>query len=134
MAQTRFTGPVVSDNGFVGSITLTDIVGDTLTISGATALNGGLTMDTNKFVVANTSGNTTIGGTLGVTGLITATGGVSGVIGATGPAAATVTTLTASGATTFSNATVKMTALPTSDPTVAGALWIDGTTLKVSAG
>jgi hypothetical protein len=31
-------------------------------------------------------------------------------------------------------ATLKLTALPTSDPTVAGALWNDGGTVKVSAG
>ena len=41
---------------------------DSLTVTGATALNGGLTMDTNKFTVADTSGNTAIAGTLDVTG------------------------------------------------------------------
>ena len=46
-------------------------VGGTFTVTGATTLNGGLTMDTDKFVVANTTGNTSIGGTLGVTGLST---------------------------------------------------------------
>ena len=49
----------------------------TLTISGATALNGGLTMDTNKFTVADTSGNTSIAGTLGVTGATTLSGGAT---------------------------------------------------------
>ncbi len=39
-----------------------------MTVSGATALDGGLTMDTNKFTVANTSGNTAIAGTLEVDG------------------------------------------------------------------
>ena len=43
-------------------------VGGTFTVTGATALNGGLTMDTNKFTVADTSGNTAIAGTLAVTG------------------------------------------------------------------
>jgi len=43
-------------------------VGGTFTVTGATALNGGLTMDTNKFTVADTSGNTAIAGTLDVTG------------------------------------------------------------------
>ena len=43
----------------------------TLTVTGATTLNGGLTMDTNKFTVADTSGNTSIAGTLGVTGVTT---------------------------------------------------------------
>jgi len=39
-----------------------------VTVSGATALNGGLTMDTNKFVVADGTGNVTTQGTLGVAG------------------------------------------------------------------
>ena len=48
--------------------------------------------------------------------------------------AVTATTLTATGVVTLSNASIKMTALPTSDPVVAGALWNDAGTLKVSAG
>jgi len=47
-----------------------------ITASGAVALNGGLTMDTDKFTVADTTGNTSIGGTLGVTGVVTANAGV----------------------------------------------------------
>src|SRR3990167_11293825 len=43
----------------------------TLGVTGATALDGGLTMDTNKFTVADTSGNTAIAGTLSVTGVTT---------------------------------------------------------------
>ena len=74
MANTTFTGPVVSQNGFVGNIT----------------------------------------------------GSTTGAVAAT--------TLTASGAVVLSNASIKMTALPTSDPAVAGALWNDAGTLKVSAG
>ena len=46
----------------------------TLTVTGATVLNGGLTMDTDKFTVADTTGNTSIGGTLAVTGNQTNTG------------------------------------------------------------
>ena len=42
-----------------------------LTVTGATQLNGGLTMDTNKFTVADGSGDTTIAGTLSVTGNVT---------------------------------------------------------------
>ena len=42
-----------------------------LTVTGVTALNGGLTMDSNKFTVADTSGNTAIAGTLVVTGATT---------------------------------------------------------------
>jgi hypothetical protein len=43
----------------------------TLTVTGATVLNGGLTMDSTAFTVADTTGNTSIGGTLGVTGTTT---------------------------------------------------------------
>ena len=45
-----------------------DTIGGTLTVTGATVLNGGLTMDTNKFIVADNTGNTSIAGTLSVTG------------------------------------------------------------------
>jgi len=45
-----------------------------LTVTGATQLNGGLTMDTNAFTVANTTGNTSIAGTLTVTGEVTGAG------------------------------------------------------------
>ena len=41
---------------------------------------------------------------------------------------------TITGSKTLSNAVVKMTNLPTSDPGVAGQLWRDGTDLKVSVG
>ena len=44
-----------------------------LTVSGATALNGGLTMDSNKFTVADTSGNVGTAGTLAVAGNTTIT-------------------------------------------------------------
>ena len=74
MSTTTFSGPVVSQNGFVGTVT------------GAVA----------------------------------------------GPVAAT--TLTASGVTALTNASVSMTALPTTNPAVAGRLWNDAGTLKVSAG
>ena len=39
-----------------------------LAVSGGTALNGGLSMDTDKFVVADGTGNTAIAGTLDVVG------------------------------------------------------------------
>ena len=41
---------------------------------------------------------------------------------------------TITGAKTLSNAVVKMTNLPTSDPGVAGQLWNSSGTLKISAG
>ena len=46
-------------------------IAGTLEVTGATALNGGLTMDTKKFTVADTTGNTAIAGTLDVTGAAT---------------------------------------------------------------
>jgi len=46
-------------------------VAGTLVVTGATTLNGGLAMDSNKFTVADTSGNTSIGGTLAVSGTTT---------------------------------------------------------------
>ena len=46
----------------------------TLTVAGTTALNGGLTINTDKFIVASSTGNTTIAGTFGVTGDTTMTG------------------------------------------------------------
>ena len=44
-----------------------------LTVSGATALNGGLTMDSNKFTVADTSGDVATAGLLAVAGNTTIT-------------------------------------------------------------
>jgi hypothetical protein len=49
---------------------------DGLTVTGATALNGGLSMDATAFTVADTSGNTVIGGTLLLTGTATLNGGL----------------------------------------------------------
>ena len=51
-------------------------------MTGATALNGGLTMVSNKFVVTDTTGNTAIAGTLDVTGA-TALSSTATVTGAT---------------------------------------------------
>ena len=57
-----------------------------LTVAGVTALNGGLTMDSNKFTVADTSGNVATAGTLAVTGTSALTGNttVGGTMGITG--------------------------------------------------
>jgi len=63
-------------------------------------------------------------------GPVVSQSGFDGAIGGTTPAAAVVTTLTAS-------STVIMSGLPTADPSVAGALWIDtgaARVVKVSAG
>ena len=75
----------------------------TLLVTGMTTLNGGLTMDTNKFTVADTTGNTGIGGTLNVTG------------------AAVLSSTLSAGATTLASASV------------TGALTVDTTTLVVDA-
>lgn len=45
-----------------------DAVSATLTVTGATALDGGLTMDTNKVIIADTTGNATFAGTMDITG------------------------------------------------------------------
>lgn len=47
----------------------------TLTVTGATELNGGLAMDTNKFTVADTTGNTLVAGTFDADGDATLSGG-----------------------------------------------------------
>ena len=94
-----------------------------LTVAGVTALNGGLTMDSNKFTVANTSGNTAIAGTLAVTGTSALTGNVTagGTMGITG--ATTVGgTLGVTGAVT-ANAGV-----------VVDNITIDGTEIDLSSG
>jgi hypothetical protein len=77
MAQTSFSGPVRSTNGFVGNVT----------------------------------------------------GNVTG--GVTGPVAAT--TLSASGVASLTNA-ANVLVIPATDPGVLNALWLDGSTIKVSAG
>jgi len=79
-----------------------------LLVTGATTLNGGLTMDGGVFSVADTTGNTGIGGTLNVTG-------------------ATVLSSTLSaGATTLASAGV-------TGALTAGSLAVDTTTLFVNA-
>jgi len=64
---------------FAGTVDVTStLTADAgLTVAGAAALNGGLTMDTNKFTVADTSGNVATAGTLTATGLATLNGGLT---------------------------------------------------------
>ena len=69
--DTLFTaGTGLNLNGTEFSIKNSEITSvgtlDNLSVTGTTTLNGGLSLD--NFTVANTSGNTTIGGTLSVTG------------------------------------------------------------------
>lgn len=64
--EALLTGTITSHNhdGTAGSFT-------TLAASGAAQLNGGLTMDTDKFTVADGTGDTVVGGTLRATGNLT---------------------------------------------------------------
>jgi len=66
-------------------------------------------------------------------GPVTSTNGFIG--GLTGPVAGPVaaTTLSASGVASLTN-TANVLVIPTTDPGVAGAIWNDAGTLKVSAG
>ena len=94
-----------------------------LTVAGVTALNGGLTMDSNKFTVANTSGNTAIAGTLAVTGTSALTGNVTagGTLGVTGNATI--------------GGTLAATGVLTADAgVVVDNITIDGTEIDLSSG
>jgi hypothetical protein len=78
VASTTGNTAIAGTLGVTGNTTLTGTLtasntaqfNQSVTVSGATALNGGLTMDTNKFVVADSTGNTTIAGTLDVDGAV----------------------------------------------------------------
>ena len=99
---------------------------DALTVTGATALNGGLTMDTNKFTVADTTGNTAIAGTLAVTGATTMTGALTANGGVTGDLTGNVT----------GNLTGNVTSSGTSELTtvnVSGVLTANGNTVLGNA-
>jgi len=74
LAGATTIGTNISTSGTLDVTGVTTVVNASstlLTVSGMAYLNGGLTMDTNKFSVADATGNTLIGGTLGVTGLST---------------------------------------------------------------
>jgi hypothetical protein len=55
-------------------------------------------------------------------------------VGAVNVIVLTSTLISLNKAVTMGNATIKMTNLPTSDPGVAGQLWNDSATMKISAG
>jgi hypothetical protein len=59
------------------------------------------------------------------TGPVISTNGFQGAV--------TATTVTATGALTATD-TANVIVIPTSDPGVAGAIWLDGVTLSISAG
>lgn len=104
---------------------------ETLSVSGSASLNGGLTMDNNKFAVANDTGDTTIAGTLGVSGptsLDSLTAGLSTLASATITNNATVGgTLGVTGDTNLVNATISG-SLNTTNVNIAGTLGVSGAT------
>jgi fibronectin-binding autotransporter adhesin len=55
----------------------TGVIDLTLSVGGLASLNGGIAVDSTAFTVANTTGNTSIAGTLGVTGATTLTGNLA---------------------------------------------------------
>jgi hypothetical protein len=88
----------------------------TIQVDGAANVDGGFTCDTDKFIVANTTGNTTIAGTLSVTGATTLTGALTAnggitcdtdkfTVADTTGNTAIGGTLTVTGAQTFTGAT-----------------------------
>lgn len=69
MALTNFPNGVESAVGFIGPVTgavTGAVAATTITASGAVQLNGGVTCDTDKVVIADTTGNTTLKATLTV--------------------------------------------------------------------
>ena len=94
-----------------------------LTVAGVTALNGGLTMDSNKFTVADTSGNVATAGTLAVTGTSALTGNVT----AGG-------TLAVTGNTTVGGTLVPTGVLTADAGVVVDNITIDGTEIDLSSG
>lgn len=72
--------------------------------------------------------------------LVTPTGGTQGTLadklaaGLITAAPITATTLNASGAVAFSNASLTLSAIPTADPHVVGRVWANSGVLTISAG
>ena len=82
----------------VGGFAAAAVAVTSLTSTGLISANGGIAVDTNKFTVQDATGNTAIGGTLGVTGATT----LSSTLGVTG-ATTLSSTLGVTGATTLSS-------------------------------
>jgi hypothetical protein len=91
-------------------------IGRNLSVTGATGVDGDFDVNTNKFTVAATTGNTAIAGTLGVTGQITGnvTGDLTGNVTASS-GTTTLNNLTVNGTVDFTNTTL----VNVSDPTQA---------------
>ena len=108
-------------------------VAGTFTVTGVTALNGGLTMDSNKFTVADTSGNVATAGTLTVTGATALNGGLAMdtnkfTVANTSGDVATAGTLAVTGTSAFTGAV-------TADGGVSiDNITIDGTEIDLSSG
>merc|ERR1711974_533419 len=64
----------------MGGVTGATTLSSTLDVTGMSALDGGITVNTNKFTVDASNGNTAAAGTLGVTGATT----LSSTLGVTG--------------------------------------------------
>ena len=82
----------------VGGFAAAAVAVTSLTSTGLISANGGIAVDTNKFTVQDATGNTAIGGTLGVTGATT----LSSTLGVTGDTTLS-STLGVTGATTLSS-------------------------------
>jgi len=76
LASTNVDGNIVLDPNGTGTINLDAVVNanSTLNVTGLSNLDGGIAVDSSKFTVAGDgSGNTSVGGTLGVIGITTLT-------------------------------------------------------------
>jgi hypothetical protein len=118
-----------------GTLTLTGTtaLNSTLTVTGVTALNGGLTMDSNKFTVADTSGNVATAGTLTVTGATALNGGLTMdsdkfTVANTSGNVATAGTLAVTGTSAFTGA------VTANGGVVVDNITIDGTEIDLSSG
>jgi hypothetical protein len=105
------SGPIVSTKGTDQLTFSASLAGSTVTVSSASTSGASTTVNAYRV------------------NLLRASAGA-----ATSEQVLVSTTQTITGAKTLSNAVVKMTNLPTSDPGVAGQLWNSSGTLKISAG
>jgi hypothetical protein len=137
MAKTTFSGPVESLNGFIGAFSSTSVE---LQSNNANKI----TLDAPNSLVASYSfilppndgdnGQTLTTNGSGVTTWTTPFNPAApGAIGGTTAAAGSFTTLSATDNASLT-AEANVLVIPTSDPGVLNALWLDGETIKVSAG
>ena len=97
------------------------------TLTGALNANGGIVCDTDKFVVADTTGNTSIAGTLGVTGATT----LSSTLGVTG--ATTLTGALNANGGILCDTDKFVVADTTGNTSIAGTLGVTGATTLTGA-